>query len=108
MVHLKSGDKSWLTKKFICRDLPPDIASAMTASISATQPPEQGVRERTEPLKILAFKAGSNFPRCQPVSRAGNGGFYPVSRDCWSLAKRGMNSGEITGVDHDRDIEIPI
>jgi hypothetical protein len=30
---------------------------AMTAPISAKTPPKEGVRERTEPLKILAFRA---------------------------------------------------
>lgn len=34
-----------------------NIASAMTAPISAKTPPNQGVRERTEPLITLAFRA---------------------------------------------------
>ena len=34
-----------------------NIASAMTAPISAKTSPNQGVRERTEPLTMLAFRA---------------------------------------------------
>jgi hypothetical protein len=33
------------------------VAIAMTALISAKTPPNQGVREQTELLKILAFRA---------------------------------------------------
>jgi hypothetical protein len=45
-------------------------ASAMTGPISAKTPPKQGVRERTEPLKILTFEHEAIFPPL-PVSLHG-------------------------------------
>src|ERR1700730_1358648 len=86
------------------RCLPPTLP-LLSDTIAAIAPPEQGVRERTEPFKIAAFRASNNFsPLPAALQGAGNGGLFPVPRDCWRLAKSGMTRCEVTREDHDHNV----
>jgi len=81
-----------------------NIASAMTAAISAKTPPNQGVRDLTEPFKIAAFRASNNFsPLPAALQGSGNGGFFPVPRDCGRLATS-VTRCEVTTEDHDHNV----
>lgn len=68
------------------------------------RPLSRGCGNEMNRLKYRHLEHEPIFPRCQRISRAGNGGLFPDPRDCRRLAKSGMNRCEVTGEDHDHNV----
>jgi hypothetical protein len=83
-------------------------SSAENRRYPRRHPLNRGCGNETNHLEYWHLEHQTIFPRCQPVSRAGNGGYFPGPRDCWRLAKSGMTRGEVTREDHDHDFKIPV
>jgi hypothetical protein len=54
----------------------------------AGHPLNRGCGNELDHLKYWHLEHEAIFPRCQSVSRAGNGGLFPVPRDCRGYKRR--------------------
>jgi hypothetical protein len=70
-------------------------SSAENRRYPRRHPLNGGCGNETNHLEYWHLEHQTIFPRCQPGSKTGNGGLFPVPRDCQRLAKSEMIKREV-------------
>jgi hypothetical protein len=79
-------------------------SSAENRRYPRRHPLNGGRGNETNHLEYWHLEHQTISPRCQPGSKTGNGGLFPVPRDCWRLAKSTMTRCEVPRADHDHNV----